>query len=158
MSICLSVRKDLVNRWTNMVLLYNVAASRFWEGLYVFLGRVPQPSQEKSGKDEFLIQCPPPTSLIRQLIFKWELFLLFKKNFVNIPYFFTSGPSIPLVYIKSSIINSLKPPRNIYVWVFAFSEILYFKQNQNYVQTLIIEKLYSQKDRQTNRRTQRRIK
>ena len=40
MSVCLSVTKDLANRWTDiMVLLYSVASHRSWEGLQIFLGR-----------------------------------------------------------------------------------------------------------------------
>ena len=38
------------SRRTDMILLYNVDSHRFWEGLKLFWGRVPTPSQEKSQK------------------------------------------------------------------------------------------------------------
>ena len=31
--ICLSVTKDLANRWTDVILLYRIASHRFWEGI-----------------------------------------------------------------------------------------------------------------------------
>ena len=42
---CLSVQKDLINRWTEMVLLYIVTFRRSWE---VYNYSVQPPSQEKS--------------------------------------------------------------------------------------------------------------
>ena len=43
-----SVLKNLVNCWTNMVLLNNLASRWFWEDLLLFLGRVSPTSPEKS--------------------------------------------------------------------------------------------------------------
>ena len=31
--ICLSVTKDLANRWTDVILLYRIASHRFWKGI-----------------------------------------------------------------------------------------------------------------------------
>ena len=36
MFVCLVVSKELANCWTYIVLLYNVASYRFWEGLWLY--------------------------------------------------------------------------------------------------------------------------
>ena len=55
---CLSVPKNLANRWTDRVLLNRVASHRSKEGLLLFLGRVTKtPSQEKSPLK--IKWCPP---------------------------------------------------------------------------------------------------
>ena len=42
------VPKDLVNLWTDMILIYNAAFIRSLKDLYLYWGIVPPPSQEKS--------------------------------------------------------------------------------------------------------------
>ena len=54
--VCLSVPKDLANRWTDQVHLNRLASHRSREGLKglkLFLGRVQPPSQEKSPLEKF---------------------------------------------------------------------------------------------------------
>ncbi len=48
--MCLSVPKDLANRWNDRVLLFRVTSHRSCEGLKLFWERVPPPCQEKSTK------------------------------------------------------------------------------------------------------------
>ena len=48
MCFFLSVAEDLANRWTYLVLLYNVAFHWSWEGLKLFTDRVPPTSHEKT--------------------------------------------------------------------------------------------------------------
>ena len=54
MFVCLSVPKDLANRWTDRVLLNRVDSHMSLEGFKLFWGRVPPPSQEKWQKNRNL--------------------------------------------------------------------------------------------------------
>ena len=69
MFVCLSVPKDLANRWTYIVLLYRVASHRSWEGLLLFWGRVLQPSQEKSPLEKLLT----PQNIFLLFLFKSKI-------------------------------------------------------------------------------------